>query len=156
MQLLAAWYKKGTRTPGPGPPQSLKVGPGTPLKFKSGIAGPPSKFKSETPGLSLKFKSGVLIKIFLYCFTYFVLDKHIYNMERIFHEIFFVLNSSTIFVKSLMSQLVCLIWWRMERFMQLVWRPTCPIVCEIKQFHFREPKNPTYVFQNDLYWFHLC
>ena len=116
MQLLAAWYKKGTRTPGPWPPQSLKVGPGTPLKFKSGIAGPPSKFKSETPGLSLKFKSGVLIKIFLYCFTYFVLDKRIYNMERIFHEIFFVLNSSTIFVKSLMSHLVCLLWWRMERY----------------------------------------
>ena len=31
------------------PPQSLKVGPGTPLKFKSGTPGPPSKFKSETP-----------------------------------------------------------------------------------------------------------
>ena len=31
------------------PPQSLKVGPGTPLKFKSGTPGPPSKFKSATP-----------------------------------------------------------------------------------------------------------
>ena len=57
------------------PPQSLKVGPGAPLKFKSGTPGPPSKFKS-----------GTLIIIFLHCLTYFVLDKYIYNMEIIFHE----------------------------------------------------------------------
>ena len=49
---------------GPGPgvpgsrdtPQSLKVGPGTPLKFKSETPGPPSKFKSRTPGRPSKFK----------------------------------------------------------------------------------------------------
>ena len=38
--------------PDPGtrdPPQSLKAGPGTLLKFKSGTSGPPSKFKSGTP-----------------------------------------------------------------------------------------------------------
>ena len=63
----------GTRDPGP--PQSLKVGPGTPLKFKSGIPGPPSKFKS-----------GTLIIIFLHCLIYFVPDKYMYNMEIIFHE----------------------------------------------------------------------
>ena len=40
------------------PPQSLKVGPGTPLKFKSGTPGPLLKFKSETPGPPTKFKSG--------------------------------------------------------------------------------------------------
>ena len=63
---------------GPGsrdPPQNLKVGPGTPLKFKSRTPGPPSKFKSRT-----------LMIIFLHCLTYFVLGKYIYNMEKIFHE----------------------------------------------------------------------
>ena len=62
--------------PGPrDPPQSLKVGPGTTLKFKSG-----------TPGLPTKFKSGTFIMIFLHYLTYFVLDKYIYDMEIIFHE----------------------------------------------------------------------
>ena len=62
----AAWCKSGTRTrrprtSGPGtrnPPQSLNVGPGTPLKFKSRTPGPPSKFKSEILGPPSKFKSG--------------------------------------------------------------------------------------------------
>ena len=84
-----AWCKSGTRTPGPGirdPPQSLKVGPGSPLKFKSGTPGPPSKFKSRIPGPPSKFKSGTFIIIFLHCLTYFVLDKYIYNMEIIFHK----------------------------------------------------------------------
>ena len=40
------------------PPQGLEVGPGTPLKFKSGTPGPPSKFKSGTSGPPKKFKSG--------------------------------------------------------------------------------------------------
>ena len=72
-----AWFKSGTRTQKPGTlgPQSLKVGPGTLLKFESG-----------TPGPSSKFKSGTLITIFLYCLTYFVLDEYIYNMEISFHE----------------------------------------------------------------------
>ena len=49
----------GPRDPGTRePPQSLKVGPGTSLKFKSGTPEPPSKFKSGTPGPSTKFKSG--------------------------------------------------------------------------------------------------
>ena len=56
-------------------PQSLKVEPETPLKFKSG-----------TPEPSSKFKSGTLKVIFLHCLTYFVLDKYIYNMEIILHE----------------------------------------------------------------------
>ena len=68
---------------GPGsrePPQNLKVGPGTPLKFKTGTLGHPSKFKT-----------GTLIMIFLHCLTYLVLGKYIYyiyiyNMEIIFHE----------------------------------------------------------------------
>ena len=57
------------------PPQSLKVGPGTPLKFKSGSSGSNSKFKS-----------GILVIIFLHCLPYFILDKYINNMEIIFHE----------------------------------------------------------------------
>ena len=62
-----AWYKSETSTPGFGasgkgtkdPPQSLKVGPGTHLKFKSEVSGPPSKFKSGVPGPPTKFKSGI-------------------------------------------------------------------------------------------------
>ena len=78
---VRAWCKSGTRTPGPGtsepwdPPQSLNVGPGSPLKFKSGSPGPPSKFRN-----------GTRIIIFPHCLTCFVLDKYIYNMEIIFHE----------------------------------------------------------------------
>ena len=60
------------------PPQSLKAGSGTPLKFKSKIPEPPSKFRSGTPLPPSKFKSGTLIIIFRHCFTYFVLDKYIY------------------------------------------------------------------------------
>ena len=58
--VLGAWCKSGTTTTGPGtsghwdpglgPPQSLKVGPGTLLKFKSRTPGTPSKFKSGTLG----------------------------------------------------------------------------------------------------------
>ena len=48
------------------PQQSLKVGPKTPLKVKSGTPGPPPKFKS-----------GTLIILFLHCLTYYVLDKYI-------------------------------------------------------------------------------
>ena len=44
------------------PPQSLKVGPGTPLKFKSGTPGPPSKFKSGTP--SPFFNEFIFFRIF--------------------------------------------------------------------------------------------
>ena len=46
---------------GPGlrdPPQSLTVGPGTPLMFKSVTPGPPSKFTIGTPGSRSKFKKG--------------------------------------------------------------------------------------------------
>ena len=51
--------RPGPRDPGTwDPPQSLKVGPGIPLKFKSWTPGPPSKFKSRIPGPPLKFKSG--------------------------------------------------------------------------------------------------
>ena len=41
------------------PPQSLKVGPGAPLKFKSETPGPPSKFKSGTPGPPSSLKVGL-------------------------------------------------------------------------------------------------
>ena len=61
MWLRRAWCKSGTRTSGPGtrnPPQSLNVGPGTPIKFKNGTPGLLPKFKSGTPGLPTKFKSG--------------------------------------------------------------------------------------------------
>ena len=70
--LNEAWCKSGTRTPGPGTsgpgtqdlPQSLKVGPWTPLKFESGTPGPPSKFKSRIPGPPSKFKSGTPLPFF--------------------------------------------------------------------------------------------
>ena len=83
--FFRTWCKSGTRTTGPGtsrpwtgdpgPPQSLKVEPGTPLKIKS-----------RTPGPSSKFKSGTLIIILLHCLTYFVPDKYLYNMEIIPHD----------------------------------------------------------------------
>ena len=65
----------GPQDPGPQdpgtrePPQSLRVGPGTPLKFKSGTPGPSSKFKSGTPGSPTKFKSGApspLFNVFIF------------------------------------------------------------------------------------------
>ena len=44
----------GTRDP----PQSLEVGPGTPVKFKSGTPGPPSKFQSGTQDSLQSLKVG--------------------------------------------------------------------------------------------------
>ena len=44
------------------PPQNLKVGPGTPLKFKSGTPGPPSKFKSGI--LTPFFNEFIFFRIF--------------------------------------------------------------------------------------------
>ena len=67
--------------PGPrDPPQSLKVGPGAPLKFKSGTPGPPSKFKSGTPGPPSKFKSGTPSPFF-----------NEFNFFRIFHRFFLLI-----------------------------------------------------------------
>ena len=90
-QKNKAWCNSGTRTPGrktsgPGPPQSLKVGPGTLLKFRRGTPGSHSKFKGGIPGPPSKFKSGTFIIIFFHCLTYFVLDKYIDNVKIIFHE----------------------------------------------------------------------
>ena len=59
-------------------PESLKVWPGSPLKSKSGIPVPSSKFKSGTLVLPTKFKSGTFIITFLHCY--------IYNVEIIFHK----------------------------------------------------------------------
>ena len=70
----------------PEPPQSLKVGRGTPLKFRFGIPGSHSKFKGGSPGPSSEFKSGTFIIIFFHWLTYFVLDKYIDNVKIIFHE----------------------------------------------------------------------
>ena len=52
-----AWRKSGTRNQDP--TQWLKMGHGTPLKFKSGTPGPLSKFKRGTPGHPTEFKSGI-------------------------------------------------------------------------------------------------
>ena len=52
---------------GPGPrdlTQSLKVGPGTLLKFKNRTPGPPLKFKSRVPGPPSKFKNGTPSPLF--------------------------------------------------------------------------------------------
>ena len=66
--IVKKWYQElgtrdlrtlefGTRNP----PQSMKMGPGTPLKFKSG-----------TPGAPLKFKCGTFIITFLHCYMYII------------------------------------------------------------------------------------
>ena len=87
---------------GPGPqdlPQSLKVGPRNPLKFKNGTPGHPSNLKNRTPGPPSKFKSGTLIIIFLHCLTYFVLEKYIYygnNFPRIVGILSYILCSELI------------------------------------------------------------
>ena len=54
----------GPREPEDPPLQSLKVGPGLFLKFKSGTPGPPSKFKSRILGPPSKFKSGATSPFF--------------------------------------------------------------------------------------------
>ena len=73
------------------PPQSLKVGPGTPLKFKSGTPGPPSKFKSGTPGPPTKFKSGtpspffnefIFFRIFLRFFYLFIFVSFLNKIQK--------------------------------------------------------------------------
>ena len=48
------------------------MGPGTPLKFKSGTPGPPSKFKSGTP--SPFFNELIFFRIFHRFFTYLFLS----------------------------------------------------------------------------------
>ena len=68
---LTAWCKSVTRTPGPvttGPPRSLKMGLGTPPKFKTGTS---SKFKSGTP--SSFFNEFIFLRIFHRFFTYLFL-----------------------------------------------------------------------------------
>ena len=69
----------GPRDPRPwNPPQSLKVGPGTTLKFKSGAPGSPSKFKSGITGPPSKFKSGTPSPVF-----------NEFVFLRIFHRFFY-------------------------------------------------------------------
>ena len=73
----------GPRDPGPrDPPQSLKVGPETPLKFKSGTPGPPSKFKSRIPGPLQSLKVG---------------PPHLSLMNSFFSEYFIVFLSLCLF-----------------------------------------------------------
>ena len=78
--IYLLWCKSGTRTWDPGPqvpgtwdpPQCLKVGTGTPLKFKSGTPGPPTKFKSGTP--SPLFNEFIFFQnIYSFFFTYLFL-----------------------------------------------------------------------------------
>ena len=65
---------------GPGP-RVPTLGPGTPLKFKSG-----------TPGPHWKFRSGTLFILFLHCLTYYVLD----NFARIVGILSYILYSEII------------------------------------------------------------
>ena len=95
-----AWCKSETRTPGfrasgqgtKDPTQSLKVGPGTYLKFKSEASGPPSKFKSGVPGPPTKFKSGIphlslmnsfFSEYFLACFYLFIFVPFLDKIQKI-------------------------------------------------------------------------
>ena len=77
----------GPRDPGPwypetrDPPQSLKVGPGTPLKFKSGIPGPPTKFKSGT--CSPFFNEFIFFRIFLRFFYLFIFMSFLNKIQKI-------------------------------------------------------------------------
>ena len=83
----------GTLEPGTrDPPRSLKVGPRTPLRFKSGNQGPTSKFKSGTPGPPSKFKSGnstwwmmnsFFSKYFIFFFTYSIFLSFLNKSQKI-------------------------------------------------------------------------
>ena len=82
-----------------GPPQSLKVRPGTSLKFKSWTPGPPSKFKSGTLGPPPKFKSGTphLSLMNFYFSEYFIVFFYLF-IFCVFLFVFGYLNYMYVFV----------------------------------------------------------
>ena len=89
---------RGPRDPGPWDPeawdypQSLKVGPGTFLKFKNETQGGRQSLKKAPEDANSKFKSGTHIMIFLHCFTYFILYDYFILYEKLrtlFKEIIF-------------------------------------------------------------------
>ena len=99
--MKTASCKSGTRIPGPAtlgpgtrdPPQSLKMGLRTPLKFKSGTPGQPSKFESGTLGPPTKFKIGtpsslfnefIFFRIFFAFFTYLFLCVFLNKIKKIY------------------------------------------------------------------------
>ena len=59
-----------------GTPQSLKVGPGTPLRFKGRTSGAPSKFKSGTSNTLIFFFFRIFFLFFLFCFFSFLNNEH--------------------------------------------------------------------------------
>ena len=69
-------------------PSEFKSGTQNPLKFKNGTSGPHSKFESGILGSPSKCKNWTHIMVVLLCYTYYTL-------------ISFILNSSTIFLKTL-------------------------------------------------------
>ena len=62
------------------PPQSLKVGPGTPSKFRSGTPGPPTKFKSGNP--SPFFNEFIVFKIVLRFFYLFIFMSFLNKKQK--------------------------------------------------------------------------
>ena len=92
--IMRAWCKSGTRNLGTrDPSQSLKVEPGTPLKFKSGTPAPRSKCKSWTLGSpsKSKFKSGtpspffnefIFFRIFHRFFLLFIFVSFVSNTKK--------------------------------------------------------------------------
>ena len=57
------------------------MGPGTPLKFKSGTPGPPSKFKSGTP--SPFFNEFIFFRIFHRFFAYLLFASFLNMIQKI-------------------------------------------------------------------------
>ena len=73
----------------PEPPQSLKMGPRTSPRFKSGTPGPPCQSLKVGPqGTLSKFQKETYIMVFPHCFTYYILYGKLRNFfqEIIFHE----------------------------------------------------------------------
>ena len=70
--------------PGPrDPPQSLKVGPGAPLKFKSGTPGPPSSLKVGLPPRpSSSFNEFIFSEYFIVFFTYLFLCLFLNKIQK--------------------------------------------------------------------------
>ena len=65
------------------PPQSLKVGPGAPLKFKSGTPGPPSSLKVGLPPRpSSSFNEFIFPEYFSVFFTYLFLCLFLNKIQK--------------------------------------------------------------------------
>ena len=70
-----AWWKSGTRTPGPSTSDT-----GSQSKFKSGTPGPPAKYKGGAP--SPFFNEFIIFRIFHLFFTYLIFLSFLNKIQK--------------------------------------------------------------------------